>query len=991
MKKCLLILLTAAIFILLFISTAAAIDVKPITREEFEQYVKKPSPLQVTRDDPQIKAQVGDPPAPDFSNPSLTFTIPAQKVRMKDPEGNLLSEQVIPLDNTTAAVHDDVALLIETKEDWITGLPQNGSIPLTAGCYTLSGGVDLSAGHRVLVVETDGTMNAFVSGGVSNGVLAVGDDSLEVCTCIAALKSLETKKGYDVDKTIDLGAMGHITLHGTVYLDYDFDAGWTGYGPYLFINKFSLEPDMDHIEVDLKKEFHVVDTPIIKFEIPIIDGVFGIDISPCFFIDVGVEGDVSFSLKAGTGFSAKFRVIFGVLDISDVDGYVDDPDASLIACNIGGEVYAGLEFGPSLSILSGVIQVGVTCRVGPVVEGFFMKTPFYPDDLNLYRYHACRSLDCAQGDVHLRVGPASVIDRVVGSETTLYNIMNPIDYDPFAEFYYSHTYGEGSVEHQCPHHGYLVKTYVVDQNGGILPDALAGYQPYEDRFVDVADKVKKGEKGYWSLYVPKSYPAGDCKDSNTVTVAAFDKDPLDPSSYLMGAAVITEKGQKDKDSAPDPESVTITIDESIVTIRFLDPGSGATNLPAPVQFHPFISGVHLPDTIPVKGGNAFVGWNTKPDGSGQWYRPGAYVETDTDLDLYAQFKILSNQYVVVYNANGGVSAPEPQMGTIGIPITLTKDGAVGKDGTSFLGWSLTPDGVDEYKPGDTFTCPAGETVVVLYAVWTYEPLKVVKIHYDLNGGVIEKAIPDRWVRKHASFQITEDTPEKLGSVFLGWALEKDAAEADYIPGHSYHFSQDTVLYAVYQPESQQSVTVTFDLNGGPTQDIPAPMTVRRARWIQIPDVRLSWDQFHRFEGWSTDPSAKKADYFPGRPANFMADTTLYAVWIPYYTITFDPNGGEINGSSGETTMLVRRGTVITIPKAPLRYGYQFLYWRGSQYNPGDRYAVWGDHTFTAEWQKKPPKTGDDAPLLLWSGLLLLGLLGVGSLAASRRFRKRDSF
>ena len=119
----------------------------------------------------------------------------------------------------------------------------------------------------------------------------------------------------------------------------------------------------------------------------------------------------------------------------------------------------------------------------------------------------------------------------------------------------------------------------------------------------------------------------------------------------------------------------------------------------------------------------------------------------------------------------------------------------------------------------------------------------------------------------------------------------------------------------------------------------------------------------------------------------MEDTTLYAVWVPYYTITFDPNGGELDGSRLKSTMLVRRGTIITIPKAPLRYGYQFLYWRGSQYNPGDRYAVWEDHTFTAEWTKKPPKTGDDAPLLLWGGLLLLGILGMGGLAASRRLRK----
>ena len=200
---------------------------------------------------------------------------------------------------------------------------------------------------------------------------------------------------------------------------------------------------------------------------------------------------------------------------------------------------------------------------------------------------------------------------------------------------------------------------------------------------------------------------------------------------------------------------------------------------------------------------------------------------------------------------------------------------------------------------------------------------------------------------------------------------------------AYHFTKDTTLYAVYQPSAQLQVTVTFDLNGGPPQEIPAPMTVRKSMWVPIPETRLSWDQFHRFEGWSTNPKAMKADYFPGRPANFMEDTMLYAVWIPYYTITFDPNGGKIDGSSGKITMVVRRGMTVTIPGAPLRDNYQFLYWRGSRYNPGDKYAVWADHTFTAEWRKRPPKTGDDAPLLLWGGLLFLGILGAGVLLGTQ--------
>ena len=51
-------------------------------------------------------------------------------------------------------------------------------------------------------------------------------------------------------------------------------------------------------------------------------------------------------------------------------------------------------------------------------------------------------------------------------------------------------------------------------------------------------------------------------------------------------------------------------------------------------------------------------------------------------------------------------------------------------------------------------------------------------------------------------------------------------------------------------------------------------------------------------------------------------------------------------------MDVKLGDIITILKAPKREGYSFQYWKGSKYNPGDKYEVVGSHTFTAIWEKK---------------------------------------
>ena len=84
------------------------------------------------------------------------------------------------------------------------------------------------------------------------------------------------------------------------------------------------------------------------------------------------------------------------------------------------------------------------------------------------------------------------------------------------------------------------------------------------------------------------------------------------------------------------------------------------------------------------------------------------------------------------------------------------------------------------------------------------------------------------------------------------------------------------------------------------------------------------------------------------------------------TLTFDLAGGTIDGKAN-LVIAAEVGDVITIPKAPVRDGYTFQYWRGSAYYPGDKYTVEGDHTFTAVWKKNAnanggkgssPNTGD---------------------------------
>ena len=82
-------------------------------------------------------------------------------------------------------------------------------------------------------------------------------------------------------------------------------------------------------------------------------------------------------------------------------------------------------------------------------------------------------------------------------------------------------------------------------------------------------------------------------------------------------------------------------------------------------------------------------------------------------------------------------------------------------------------------------------------------------------------------------------------------------------------------------------------------------------------------------------------------------------------IRYNPNGGHWNDNSTDIlTYYYDRGNIITLINPPTREGYRFLYWKGSAYQPGDKYTVVDDHMFVAQWEKigtkasrSNPKTG----------------------------------
>lgn len=141
------------------------------------------------------------------------------------------------------------------------------------------------------------------------------------------------------------------------------------------------------------------------------------------------------------------------------------------------------------------------------------------------------------------------------------------------------------------------------------------------------------------------------------------------------------------------------------------------------------------------------------------------------------------------------------------------------------------------------------------------------------------------------------------------------------------------------------------------------------------------------------------------------DTSVYAKWIAKippvvteeFTITIDPNGGNWNGDTKAKVMKIKKGDYITLPQAPSKKGYTFLYWKGSNYKPGDKYKVEKDHTFVAQWKKNEikintnnnsktkaknsPKTGVNSIAFVSLTLIIISSLGLFVIGKKQKINK----
>ena len=167
-----------------------------------------------------------------------------------------------------------------------------------------------------------------------------------------------------------------------------------------------------------------------------------------------------------------------------------------------------------------------------------------------------------------------------------------------------------------------------------------------------------------------------------------------------------------------------------------------------------LESINIPDNVTTIGVQAFydcesltsaiIGDSVTSIGSYAFYNcPDLtiYGYADSYVERYAfnnsiPFVSITTEFDVIYNANGGESAPENQKKTEGVNLTLSTSQPT-KVGCVFLGWSTTVDGEVEYLAGGTYS---EDKSVTLYAVWKTATVSVTGV--SLNKTTLTLNIGD---------------------------------------------------------------------------------------------------------------------------------------------------------------------------------------------------------------------------------------------------------
>ena len=333
----------------------------------------------------------------------------------------------------------------------------------------------------------------------------------------------------------------------------------------------------------------------------------------------------------------------------------------------------------------------------------------------------------------------------------------------------------------------------------------------------------------------------------------------------------------------------------------------------------------------VKYGYLFDGWNTKADGSGKSYAPGAKYKGE-NLLLYAKWAAIYLYEVV----NGG--SPSPALdGMQKVPGTSTlKLVGLTEQGRQLSTFNI-PSSMDGY-PVTAIGASAFELCTNIHEVTIPESVTSIG-DFAFNG-----------CTNLTSLVLLSTTPPTLAGGALDAcpvtiAVPISAVDTYKAAGVWDFYSASITGY------SNEPHTVTFDSQGATTPASPGSMsTVPPSITLgTLPTAPSKTD--HTFEGWFTEPGGAGTEFTASTAVT--ANMTVYAKWRYNYIVTFNDQGATTHVNPATKTVTEPATTVGSLPAAPEKSFCTFGGWYTQPGGGGTQFTaettVTGSITVYAKW------------------------------------------
>ncbi len=293
-------------------------------------------------------------------------------------------------------------------------------------------------------------------------------------------------------------------------------------------------------------------------------------------------------------------------------------------------------------------------------------------------------------------------------------------------------------------------------------------------------------------------------------------------------------------------------------------------------------------------------------------------------------------FTVTFDAQGGSVNPTNK--------TVTFDDAYGalptptRTGFTFGGWQATTNGVTFGVTPSTFVSIASDHT--LTAAWT---VGVYTVTFNPAGGTVSPA--SKSVTFGTAYGVMP-TPTRKGYTFAGWWT---GAGGTGTPITGATLVTATFDHTVYAKWMGNTYTVTFDPAGGTVSPANKSVTFDSAYGTLPTPSRTGYT----FGGWWTGAGGTGSQLTDATVVSETSDHTVYATWkVNTYTVTLNPNGGEVKPVNKTVTFAAAYGELPT----PTRTGHAFTAWQattnGTLFNVTSNtvVSIASNHTLIASWK-----------------------------------------